>query len=179
MTSQALGPAGVKIESAPLHPRQSPPDQTSSIGFLPGTQLLTRQGDRRVESIQPGDDIISRDLGLVRCLAVDPYLCTSNAIWFAPGSLGDSRPDCDLILPADQQVLLRDWRAKAIFGSPQALARAGSLVDGEFICDLGPHEMTLTVLRFSRPNVIYAGGLEVATAKASLCAQPQFTGSLS
>ncbi|MFT6457670.1 MAG: hypothetical protein ACJARR_000516 [Pseudophaeobacter arcticus] len=177
--SQAPWPAGSLLATPAKRPHHPPPEvndtQTISIGFLPGTLLLTRRGDCKVETLRPGDGIISRDLGLVSCLAVETHLSTTKAIWFAPGSLGDSRPDCDVILPADQQVLLRDWRAKAIFGKPQALARAASLVDGEFICDLGLRQMTLTVLRFSRPHIIYASGLEVAAARGALSAQSRIT----
>ncbi|MEP4038492.1 Hint domain-containing protein [Pseudophaeobacter sp.] len=163
--------------AAPLIPSprrrtfQSVDDQASFVALLPGTLLHTRRGDCRVETLRPGDDIISRDQGLVTCTAIQQRTCSTNTIWFAPGSLGDSRPECDVILPADQQILLRDWRAKAIYGKPQALARAATLVDEEFICDLGPREITLTVLHFGRPHIIYAGGLEVAAARHSAGAQ--------
>ncbi|MEP2717049.1 Hint domain-containing protein [Pseudophaeobacter sp.] len=176
MTSQTRGAAGERVASPADHKHhhsstiQGAAEQVAPIGFLPGTLLLTRQGDRPVEAIQPGDDIISRDFGLVKCHAVDQRICTARAIWFAAGSLGDTRPECAVTLPADQQVLLRDWRAKAMFGQTQALVRAAALVDGEYIRDLGQFEMELTVLRFNLPLVIYASGLEVAGAPPSRAA---------
>ena len=42
------------------------------------------------------------------------------------------------------------------------MVRAGDLVDGEFVCDLGLLPMMLHQLHFAQPHVIYAGGLEVA-----------------
>lgn len=131
-------------------------------GFLPGTILLTQDGEMPVEFLSPGDRIITRDRGFVPLRHITRAPQCVRAIRFAAGSLGDTRPDCDLILPAGQLVLIRDWRAQALFGTAQAMVRADALVDGEFICDLGPREMPLFQLNFDSAHVLYAGGLEVA-----------------
>jgi hypothetical protein len=86
----------------------------------------------------------------------------AKAISFKAGSLGHTRPDQDLVLPAEQLVLLRDWRANAMFGVDQAMVRADALVDDEFICNLGLQKMLLHQLVFDAPHVIYAGGLELS-----------------
>ncbi|MCV2889536.1 Hint domain-containing protein [Ruegeria aquimaris] len=131
-------------------------------GFLAGTSLLTQDGELPVEFVSPGDRIITRDHGFAPLHHVTRARQTVRAIRFAAGSLGDTRPDCDLILPAGQAVLIRDWRAQALFGTKQAMVRADALVDGEFICDLGPRDMQLFQLHFDAAHVLYAGGLEVA-----------------
>lgn len=134
----------------------------SEAGFLACTILLTQDGEMPVEFLSPGDRIITRDCGFVPLRHVARARQSVRAIRFAAGSLGDTRPECDLVLPAGQPVLIRDWRAQALFGMPQAMVRADALVDGEFICDLGPCEMQLFQLHFDEPHVLYAGGLEVA-----------------
>ncbi|MCE8554402.1 Hint domain-containing protein [Ruegeria pomeroyi] len=131
-------------------------------GFLAGTVLLTQDGEMPVEFLSPGDRIITRDRGFVPLRHLTRACQTVRAIRFAAGSLGDTRPDCDLILPAGQPVLIRDWRAQALFGTSQAMVRADALVDGEFIRDLGPRDMSLFQLHFDAAHVLYAGGLEVA-----------------
>lgn len=132
------------------------------VGFVPGTILLTQGGEVPVEFLSPGDRIITRDAGFVRLERVAHRRTVTRAISFAAGSLGHTRPDQDMILPADQMMLIRDWRAQAMFGARQAMVRADTLVDGEFIRDLGPQKMLLHQLHFATPHVIYAGGLELS-----------------
>jgi len=117
-----------------------------------------------VQDIRSGDHVITRSAGLVRINAVSRHRVLQQAISIAAGSLGDTRPDSDVVLPADQHVLIRDWRAQALFGRDQALVPASALVDGEFICDLGMQVLDLYWLQLDHAHVIYAGGLEVAGA---------------
>ena len=55
-------------------------------------------------------------------------------------SLGVGKPADDVLVAADQPILIRDWRAKALFG--------------------------LFALHFDAPAVIFAGGLELACQPA-------------
>ncbi len=131
-------------------------------GFVGGTILLTRDGEMPVEFLSPGDRIITRDAGMVRLERIGHRRALTRAISFAAGSLGHTRPDQDLVLPAAQLILIRDWRAKAMFAAKPAMVRVDALVDGEFICDLGPQKMLLHQLHFTDPHVVYAGGLELS-----------------
>lgn len=156
MKPNTVGRAGGQT---PLpHPFSTPME---NIGFLSGTILLTQDGEMPVEFISAGDKIITRDAGFVKVLDVTRMVQTVRAISFAAGSLGDTRPDQDLILPESQPVLIRDWRAEAMFGTRQALVRADALVDGEFIRDLGARKMELFQLQFDSSHILYAGGLEL------------------
>ena len=135
--------------------------ETFGSGLLPGTLLLTQDGEIPVEFLNPGDRVITRDAGLVRVDAVSRFTRRLAAVRFAAGTLGANRPDQDLILPAGQPVLVRDWRARALFGRSQAMVRAAALIDDEFITRLDARDMTLHQLHFARAHVIYAGGLEL------------------
>lgn len=138
-----------------------PRSQAFGSGILPGTVLLTQDGEIPVEFVVPGDRVITRDAGMVRVEEVSRLVRIERAVVFAAGSLGHTRPGSDLVLPAAQAVLVRDWRAKALFGCAQAMVPAEALIDGEFVRELGPREMVLHQLHFAAPHVVYAGGLEI------------------
>lgn len=134
----------------------------STFNGLPvGTRLLTLDGEMPVEYLAPGDRIITRDIGLsilrdIRVIDADCHCVTVRA-----GSLGHTRPETDMVLPATQRVLVRDWRARALFGMKAALVPASRLVDGDFVT-LGPkRRMRLIQLCFDAPHILYADGLEV------------------
>lgn len=157
MKPNTVGRAGGTV------PQQHPIVMSASeAGLLSGTVLLTKCGETPVEHISEGDKIITRDRGFVAVNRVIKSRQMVRAISFVAGSLGDTRPDTDLVLPAGQQVLIRDWRAQALFGHAQACVRADMLVDGEFIRDLGLQMMELYQLQFEADHILYAGGLEVA-----------------
>jgi len=141
------------------HPVSSPAPRA---GFVGGTILLTQEGEMPVEFLSAGDRIITRDAGMVRLERIGHRRTLTRAISFAAGSLGHTRPDQDLVLPAAQMILIRDWRAEAMFSAKPAMVRADELVDGEFVRDLGPQKMMLHQLHFADPHVVYAGGLELS-----------------
>lgn len=134
-----------------------------SAGFASGSVVLTLDGETLIDTLQPGDRVITRDTGMsvLRHIAVQKQ--SARAVRIAADTLGQTRPGVDVMLAADQPVLIRDWRAKALFGAVQAMVPAAALVDGEFICDLGAQDLTLYQLTFDAPHVIYVDGLEVGT----------------
>ena len=144
------------------------PFRTLSGGIPTGTIVLSQDGEIPVEYLCEGDRVVTRHGGLVPLRRLHVRTVDSRAILIAAGSLGDTRPECNLTVPEDQTILLRDWRAQAMFGRAQALATAGQLVDGEFIRDLGRQRMELFQLEFDTPQVIYAGRLELG------CSAPEF-----
>ena len=137
-------------------------DQTITNALVAGTSVLTLDGALPVEMLSPGDRVITRDSGMAVLREVSVIKRTVRAVGIRAGTLGNTRPDRDAVLPASQEVLIRDWRAKALFGRSQALVAAARLIDGEFVRDLGQITLTLAVLRFDAPHILYADGLEVA-----------------
>lgn len=130
-------------------------------GIPHGTPVLTLDGELPVEFLSPGDRVITRNSGSARLLARRSFRCRRNAVLIQAGSLGQMRPETDTVLPSCQNVLIRDWRARALFGQPQAMVAVGALADGEFIRDLGEMELQLHVLTFERDQIVYGGGLEL------------------
>lgn len=146
------------------------PRSTRTCAGLPADGvILTRQGERRVDAIAVGDSVITRDSGFARVTSIRHRDVRTQVIRIQAGSLGHTRPDRDVTLPAGQLILVRDWRAKALFNTRQALVSSHRLIDGEFIIDTGTFNMTLYEIEFDRAHVLYVDGLEVAswTAEAA------------
>ncbi len=138
--------------------------QTACNALAAGTVVLTLEGALPVEYLNPGDRVITRDSGMAVVTQIRRTRRVIPAVAIRAGSLGNTRPDRDAVFPARQEILIRDWRAGALFGASQALVPAARLVDGEFVRDLGPAEMDLVELVFDAPHIVYADGLEVASA---------------
>ena len=132
-------------------------------GLLGGALIMTLDGEMRVSDLRPGSRVITRDSGMAVLRAVRHRRVTGRAVRIKASSLGHNRPERDATLPAGQPVLVRDWRAKALFGAEQALVPAERLVDGEFVTLHNNATMTLYELEFDTPHVLYVDGLEVAS----------------
>ena len=134
----------------------------SPAGFAAGSIVLTLDGALPVEFLSPGDRVITRDQGMAILRDMHRAEVTCEMVSIKAGTLGHTRPEHDTLLPADQKVLLRDWRAQALFGAPQALAPARKLIDGEFIRLMGRQTLTLFQLDFAAPHILYVDGMELA-----------------
>ncbi len=127
--------------------------------------VLTARGDVAVETITPGERIITRDHGMV---PVRDVVCSqtpedTRAAQFPAGSLGRNRPQQDLCLPFDQPVVLRGWRAKTLFHAHEARVAAVRLVDGVVIREVAAPRGTVWSIILDRPSAIYVNGMEVVS----------------
>ena len=136
-------------------------------GLVQGALILTLDGEIPVEYISVGDRVITRDSGFAKIMHIQRSTRKVRRIALAAGSLGHTRPERDVQLAGDQMVLIRDWRARALFNAERALVAARTLVDDEFITDLGEEETTLIQIFCDGPHIIYADGLELGTADAA------------
>ena len=131
-------------------------------GLAAGTSIMTLDGEMPIEFLAAGDRIITRDTGIAKLRKVRTRTVLCDVVRIAGGSLGHNRPDSDVTLPADQEILVRYWRAQAIYGQKHALIPAARLVDGEYVRACGKEVLTVHELIFDTDHIIYAGGLEVA-----------------
>ena len=138
------------------------PNDVPSAGFAAGSIILTLDGALPVEFLSPGDRIITRDQGVVFLNGITRTVVTCDMVSIMAGTLGHTRPEHDTIIPGGQKVLLRDWRAQALFGTSQALAPARKLIDGEFIRLAGQQTVTFFQLEFESAHILYVDGLELA-----------------
>lgn len=132
------------------------------LGLLAGTRVRTSDGVLPVDYLEPGDRIVTRT-GMRRLLSISVSRRKEVAlIRICASTMGHDRPDNDLLLTPDQAVVIRDWRAKALYGVTVAAIPARRLADGEFVVAETHHDARLYTLRFAGDEVIYAEGLELA-----------------
>ncbi|MDM8165315.1 Hint domain-containing protein [Roseovarius sp.] len=149
----------------------SPAVAADETGLPGGALIMTLDGELRVSDLRPGTRVITRDTGMAVLRSIRRRRITGRAVRIKASSLGHNRPERDATLPAGQPVLVRDWRAKALFGAEQALVPAARLVDGEFVTLHEAATMTVYDIEFDTPHVLYVDGLEVASHMAE-CAVP-------
>ena len=137
----------------------------SGAALPPGTEVLTLAGALPAEALYPGDRVITRDAGaqVLRRITRHDVPADMRFVCIRKDALG-GKPARDLLLPADQKILLRDWRAQALFGTPAARVPLSRLVDGEVICWSDARPEALLTLHCARAHVLYADGLEVISA---------------
>lgn len=145
----------------------------SAGGFAAGTRLLSRNGFTPVECVEVGDSIITRRDGMSRVTQIVQTRVETRFVRFQAHSLGEQSPRTELLLPQDQRVLVRDWRAQEIFDADFALVEARALVDDVFVTLTEPRTETLFQLSFATHAVLYLEGVEVGSANAVTLKKPR------
>lgn len=131
-------------------------------GILAGTHVHTLEGLLPVEFLEPGDRIVTRT-GAVRLIAISSSVRKdATLVRICASSLGYDRPEVDLLVAPGQQIMIRDWRAKVLYGAEVAAVAASRLIDGDFVRAERLPLARLFALRFESAQVIYAEGLELA-----------------
>ena len=134
---------------------------TQRAGLPAGTCVMTLDGEMPVEHLVPGDRVISRNAGMAVLRSVQVEEVEVAMVRIMAGSLGHTRPECDMRVGPDTLIHIRDWRAQALYGQASALVPAHRLIDGEFVAADDKATVRLYTLTFDRAQVIYADGLEV------------------
>jgi hypothetical protein len=130
-------------------------------GIVEGTAILTARGAVAVESVRAGDRVVTR-AGAMRVVAVERRVeRMARLVKVSASALGHDRPEDDMWIAADQPVLVRDWRARALTGADRAMIPAVRLCDGEYIRAEVRRDAAIWTLHFDAPAVVYAGGLEL------------------
>jgi hypothetical protein len=112
--------------------------------FTAGTCIETALGTRRIETLRPGDMILTLDDGPqplrwigIRTVAGQGAMAP---VLLRAGALGAT---CELMVSPQHRMLVSGWRAELLFGEREVLVPAKALVDDR------------TILRVQTPNVTY------------------------
>jgi Ca2+-binding RTX toxin-like protein len=137
--------------------------------FTTGTLIATMRGALPVESLCPGDMVMTRDHGLqpVRwmgqrhlseaALKQMPELCP---IRIARGAMGSEKPDRDMSVSPQHRVLFAGAKAELLFAEPEVLVAAKHLLGMTGIAiDLPPAGITYVHVLFDRHEVILSDGI--------------------
>ncbi|GAB5445951.1 Hint domain-containing protein [Gymnodinialimonas sp.] len=160
------------------------------ICFTRGTHILTPSGEKRVEDLEVGDRIVTRDHGVQPIRWIGATHLPANALAARPdlrpvrikaGALGPETPVRDLSLSRQHRVLVRDWRADLLFGSPDGvLTPAFTLInDTDIRVEEGSADgVQYYHIAFDTHEVIYSEGLETesfhpAADTVSVLSEPQ------
>ena len=151
--------------SFPAFQRQGPAQIAGSYGLPMGTNVLTLDGILPVEHLYPGDRVITRrGVRTLKALTRCEFAEGTSFVQLTKNALG-GRPDQDLWVLPDQPILIRDWRAKAIWGKDQACVPAKRLVDGAYVTWVkAPEATAILAMSFGSPEILYANGVEIASA---------------
>ncbi|MEM8775119.1 MAG: Hint domain-containing protein [Pseudomonadota bacterium] len=125
--------------------------------------VMTLDGLMPALQLNAGQRLLTRD-GVRKLLSVEMLDLRVECVWLAAGSLGPASPSQAALLPAQQRVFLRDWRAQMFGHGRAAMVPLAHLVDDDMIKRVGVKRLSLVRLRFNAPQVVYAGGLELACA---------------
>jgi len=136
--------------------------RSAVAGLSAGAIVMSLDGEIPVEHLAAGDKIITRDSGIAILRGLRRTEVRVAPVCIKAGSLGHTRPGRDMVIGPDTRIHIRDWRARALFGTDVATVKAKRLVDGEFVALGAPCKMVVHELEFERSHIIYADGLEIA-----------------
>jgi Ca2+-binding RTX toxin-like protein len=131
------------------------------ICFTPGTQILTPFGPRLIETLKPGDLVITRDGGPKPLLWVGQRNVRADGefapLEIAPGFLqGATAP---LLISPQHRVLWTGHRAQLLFGSSEVLVAAKHLLDSPAVQRRTSETVTYIHLMFDQHEVVFANGV--------------------
>lgn len=133
----------------------------SIICFTPGAMILTRHGERAIESLSPGDMVLTRDHGL-RPIRWVGRRTVPGVGTFAPVAIGASvlvGGHASLLVSPQHRMLFTGYRAELLFGESEVLVPAKHLVDGRDVTVQPCDEVTYIHIMFDCHEVIYANGI--------------------
>ena len=138
--------------------------------FAADTLILTADGPRPVDSLQPGDLIWTRDHGYQPLrwigrrrfdavdLAANPKL---RPIRIAAGALGLNQPSAPLSVSRQHRIMIRSSVARTLFGTEEILAPACQLTDVPGIAvDMSVSQVTYCHLMFDAHQVVDSNGAQ-------------------
>ncbi len=140
--------------------------------FTPGVSIMTEAGPRRIETLRPGDRVVTRDNGLQEILWIGARKLTIEDLLREPqlhpvliqqGSLGDGLPERDMLVSPRHRVLVERGRtahetAREI-DTPEALISAQHLIDHRQICGIDAPGITYVHFLCDRHEVVLSNGL--------------------
>jgi Ca2+-binding RTX toxin-like protein len=129
------------------------------ICFTPGARILTPRGERPVETLRPGDLVLTRDHG-PQCVRWTGRRTVPGEDRFAPVEIAPSvMGGRGLVVSPQHRVLFTGYKAELLFGESEVLVAAKHLVNGRDVRITPCAAVTYIHIMFDRHEVIYADGI--------------------
>lgn len=128
--------------------------------FVAGTLIRTVDGEVPVESLMPGDMVLTLDDGPQPLRWIGRRAVAAEGV-FAPVRIraGTFGPHRTLLLSPQHRVLIRDMLAELLFGDREVLVAARDLVNGRSVTVREGGEVEYVHLMFDRHQVVFSDGL--------------------
>lgn len=147
-------------------------DNTNVICFTPGTRIVTPTGMRRVETLEAGDLVVTRDHGVRPLVWVGRRDLTAHDIRAKPqlapicirrDAFGPGHPCRDMIVSPQHRFLLKGLKLALMTGQSEGLAPAIGLVNGDTVVRCQPRDVSYLHIMCEGHEVIRADGLWTET----------------
>lgn len=167
-TGQVSGVTSLERQANGDYTVATTPDPGSSyICFTQGTQILTVNGERPVEALCIGDEVITKDRGALKVRWIGQRrltgLCTPNQsnqpITIKAHAFGPGVPRCDTSLSPNHAVLNTHWKAALYFGESEVLTAAKGLLGADYAYRSAQTSVTYYHLLLDNHSLIRANGL--------------------
>ncbi|GAB5439309.1 Hint domain-containing protein [Falsiruegeria mediterranea] len=130
------------------------------VCFTVGTKILTPVGERRIEELEAGDLVTTREHGDQPVLWIGRTTVDGRGemgpIRFKAGVLGAKRP---LLVSPQHRMVIDDWRALYFFGHKEILVAAKALVNGDTVKQVKRDQVEYIHLLFASHEVVFANGV--------------------
>ncbi|MES2665190.1 MAG: Hint domain-containing protein [Pseudomonadota bacterium] len=128
--------------------------------FVAGTLIRTPDGDRRVETLEPGDLVDTHDGGPEPLRWVGqrsvPAAGAMAPVRIRAGTFGDHGT---LMVSPQHRILVRDSLAELLFGESEVLVAAKDLVNDRSVRQVEGGRVTYYHLLFDAHQIVYSEGL--------------------
>ena len=141
---------------------------TNVPSFATGTMITTLKGEKPVESLQPGDRVITRDNGLQTVRRIDrrdfSYGQLASVPHLAPilitiGAMGPGLPERDMLVSRQMRILVSADRVPFGHHGREALVAAAALGDGNAIRGCQVLGVRYVHIVLDKNEVILANGI--------------------
>ena len=132
----------------------------SVVCFAAGTEIETPDGPRAVETLEPGDLVLTGSDGAqpVRWVGTTTVAAQGDLapIVITRGTLGN---DHDLVVSPQHAILLSDWRAELLYGQDEVLVRAKDLLNMDGVYRKTGALITYCHILMDHHHVVQAHGI--------------------
>lgn len=128
--------------------------------FVAGTAILTPGGEVAVETLEPGDLIVTRDNGVQPLRWVGRRRVAASGdlapIRIAAGTFGDHD---ELLVSPQHRILIRDALSELLFGEPEVLVAAKHLMNDHSVRRIEGGSVDYVHLMFDAHQLVFSAGL--------------------
>lgn len=135
--------------------------------FTPDTMIATPRGERRVQDLQVGDRVITRDNGIQQIawvghkpmsgtqLVQNPHL---QPVLIKRGALGHGLPERDMMVSPNHRMLVSNDKTQLYFEESEVLASAKHMIGANGIHPVNVMHTTYIHFMFERHEVVLSNG---------------------